>query len=117
MRFYKLINPGGLQAVKAALEALDSWVQADSEGGVRVVKIERIRTTPGMLEALVRISYKARSRRAWSDLFMLEAQQVGLEVFLEVHRISGIGRTDPDFLVDSLAKRLALQAVDDTGVN
>lgn len=115
MRCYKLSTPGGLQAVKEALEALDSWIHADSEGGVRVVKIERIRTAPGILEALVRISYKSSIRRTWSDLFMLELQQAGSELILVIQRISGMGRTDPDFLVDCLSKRLALQAPDERG--
>lgn len=101
--------------MKEALEALDSWIHVDPEGGVRVLKIERIRAAPGILEALVRISYKARPRRAWSDLFMLELQQAGAELTLVVHRVSGLGRTDPDFLVDCLAKRLALQAPGESG--
>lgn len=106
---YAISVAGGLPAVRDALAALDSWMHLDAEGGARVIRVERLRNAPGLLEALVRVSYKARKRRAWSDLYRFEFQQAGSEVTVVAHHVSGMGRTDPDFLVDLLLRRLALQ--------
>ncbi len=93
--------------MESALRALDSELHPDPDGVVRVLRVERVRVVPGLVEALIRVSYKLPGKRAWSDLYRFEFQEAGGEVIGVAHRISGIGRVDPDFIVDRLLKLAA----------
>ena len=114
MRVYKLKVPSSLDAVETALKALDSRsftgpldAGCNLEEGIRIVKLERLERITGSVKALIRVLYKVEKRKLWSDLYDFKfAINAGeLEVF--VRRISGLGRTDPDFVVSELTRVLA----------
>lgn len=95
--------------MKEALKGLNSWVYSDSQGHTKVISVMHVKMLPGHLDALIRVSHKPMGRRVWSDLYRFEFQQIGDEIVVVAQRISGIGRTDPDFIIDSLLKLIAFQ--------
>lgn len=113
MRVYRLRGAYDPDVVEACLRALDaqefpSPVEAGdaTEEGIRVVRLELVERRGAALRALVRVSYKLSGRRVWSDLYQLELAPHAGELEAVVRRISGVGRTDPDFLVDALMRSL-----------
>jgi|GEM_PF-1246322 len=118
VRVYKLKAPPSLDAIEAALKALDSRsftgpldAGCGLEEGVRIVKLERLERNACSVGALIRVLYKVEKRKLWSDLydFKFSTNAGELEVF--VKRVSGLGRTDPDFVVGELTRVLARQPV------
>ncbi len=116
VRTYKLGFARDLSSIEAALRALDSrglWGPLDSERSaeecLRVVKLERLKAGTASLEALIRVSYRVKGRKLWSDLYDLRIAVAADGAVVIVKRISGLGRTDPDFIVGELARLLAQQ--------
>ena len=109
MRVYTINVSGGLHALKEALKGLDAWTYSDAEGCINVIRVERVKALPGHLDALIKVTHRPVGRRMWSDLYRFEFQQVGAEIVVVAQRISGMGRTDPDFIIDALLKLVAFQ--------
>jgi len=99
------------KAVKG-LDKLTATVVLDADNGVqyaeRMVKVESVRMGDGFIEALVKISYRARAAKYWSDVYLLRLQPGFEGIVVELARCSGLGRTDPDLVVDMLARLLAV---------
>jgi hypothetical protein len=116
VRVYQLQAPSSLDAVEAALKALDARsftgpldAGCGLEEGVRIVKIERLERNAGSVGALIRVLYKVEKRKLWSDLYDFKFTVNAGELEVSVRRVSGLGRTDPDFIVNELARVLARQ--------
>lgn len=117
MRVYRLKTPSSLDAVEHALRTLDSRAfpgpldaGCTTEEGVRIVKLERLERSASSIEALIKISYKTGKRKLWSDLYVFKFVAVAGELEVAARRVSGLGRTDPDFIIDLLARTLAQQS-------
>jgi hypothetical protein len=76
------------------------------EEGVRVVKLERLEFGTSSARALVRVSYKAKGLKMWSDLYDFEFTVTAGGVVVTVRRVSGLGRTDPEFIVGEITRLL-----------
>jgi len=112
VRLYTFRVAGGLPALERALSTLGSLSRSFQDGSIRTVRLEHVKVGSAHLEALVRVSCKIGGQRLWSDLYRLVFREQGSAVVAAVHHISGVGRTDPDFLIDLLLK---LAAAGDTG--
>jgi len=113
VRVYRLKLARDLRSIEAALRALDSREirgpldsGRDVEEGVRVVKLERLEFGTSSARALVRVSYKAKGLKMWSDLYDFEFTVTAGGVVVTVRRVSGLGRTDPEFIVGEIARLL-----------
>jgi len=106
-------SPSSLREALRALDSRELWGPLDSERaieeGFRVVKLERLEVGASSVEALVRVSYKAKGRKLWSDLYDFRFTVTADGVVVTVKRVSGLGRTDPDFIVSEVARLLAQQ--------
>lgn len=109
MRKYSLSLPCSVSELRKALLELDSrrYPLSTEAEGARLLKVEYVEESGDRLNALVRVIYRLQGRKCWSDLYNLAIEPSGeLSVLIAVKRISGIGRTDPDFLITELVRRL-----------
>ncbi|MCD6357624.1 MAG: hypothetical protein J7L75_03495 [Thermoproteales archaeon] len=117
MRVYSLNVAPRPQLLIKALEKLDSLtlsgpVEVGDEvmNGVRRLCIDYVKRREASVEALIRISYAVEAGKCWSDVYLFTLSPRGSTVVVLVKRISGMGRTDPDFVIDELLRVLASEA-------
>ncbi|MEM1509096.1 MAG: hypothetical protein QW291_04440 [Thermofilaceae archaeon] len=105
MRCYFLGSSWSFSAIAEALWSLNSkYSNALSEGSEdsKVIRVEYVKKTGERLEALIRVIYKSRLGKRWSDSYVLTFTQLDSGTMVTAKRISGIGRVDPDFIVECL---------------
>jgi len=117
MRIYSLNMTPHPQLLIKALEKLDSLalrgpveVGGEVVEGTRELRVDYVKRWETSIEALIRISYAVRAGKCWSDVYLFRLTPRGSEVIILVKRISGMGRTDPDFVIDELLRVLASEA-------
>lgn len=109
MRCYFLSSSWSFAAISEALRSLDSkYLNALLEGDedVKVIKVEYVKKTGEQLEALIRVAYKSKLGKRWSDSYVLTFTQLDSGTMVTAKRISGIGRVDPDFILECLITSL-----------
>lgn len=114
-RYAISIGPCTLRLLTKALESLNMEVESPVEvstgvvDGVKTIRVELVKSRKSCIEALVRVSYRVGGgSKCWSDLYLLALSPEGNVLKVDVRRISGVGRTDPDSIVDSLARAITL---------
>lgn len=113
MRIYSLNIAPRLKSLVRALEKLDSLsLKGPLEAGGRVVEgtrrlhVDYVRVRRSSVEALIRVSYDVGAGKCWSDVYLFSVTPWDNKVVILVRRVSGIGRTDPDFMVEELLRAL-----------
>lgn len=116
MRIYTLNVACDLEVIKEALLALNSreysvpiGQSSGEDQATRVLLVERVSITSGSALALVKISYRVQGRKYWSDLYWIEIKSENNCMIATVRRISGVGRTDPDFIINELLKYIVVR--------
>jgi len=116
MRRYVLnIKRADSQRVAEALKSLDghsSSILIDTsrgfQRGERRLSVEKLMVEAGHVEALIRVSYILSNAKCWSDVYRLDALPHAETLLIVVKRLSGMGRTDPDLIIDLIARFLAM---------
>ncbi|MCS7105508.1 MAG: hypothetical protein NZ954_08135 [Thermofilaceae archaeon] len=111
MRTYTLNVICDPEVIKEALLALNLreysvplGQNSGEDRATRVLTVEHTSTASSLVKALVKISYRVQGRKYWSDLYWIEIKSENNCMIATVRRISGVGRTDPDFIIDELLK-------------
>ncbi len=105
MRRYFLSPSWSFTAIAEALHSFN-YANAASEsvgdGDAKIIKVEYVKEVGERLEALIRIVHKSKLGKRWSDSYVFTFTRLDSGTVVTARRVSGVGRVDPDFIVERL---------------
>lgn len=121
MRRYFLSPSWSFTAIAEALHSFNyKYANAASESvgdsDTKVIRVEYVKEVGGRLEAFIRIVHKSKLGKRWSDSYVFTFARLDSGTVVTAKRVSGVGRVDPDFIIERLVTCLIAMRSPENGM-